>query len=76
MKQVMVMNSGNEETISIRSRYCKKCNAMWKFECKCSNHKAMSWQMKNVFHGGKRYKGRDAWNKLHLDETELEIKEN
>jgi hypothetical protein len=27
----------------------------------------MAWQMKNVFHSGKRYKGKDAWNKVHKE---------
>jgi len=30
----------------------------------------MAWQMKNVFHSGKRYKGKDAWKKVHLEEGE------
>jgi hypothetical protein len=30
----------------------------------------MAWQRKNVFHGGKRYKGKDAWEKVHAEETE------
>jgi hypothetical protein len=59
-----------EETISTRSRYCMKCDAKFKFQCGCPNNSAMSWQMKNVFHSGKRYKGKDAWEKVHSDEIE------
>ena len=55
------------ETISTRSRYCRKCDAMFNFQCECPNNSAMAWQMKNVFHSGKRYKGKDAWNKVHKE---------
>jgi hypothetical protein len=63
-------HQNGEETISTRSRYCRKCDAKFKFQCECPNHKAMSWQMKNVFHSGKRHKGKKAWNKVHSDEIE------
>ena len=63
-------HQNGEETISTRSRYCRKCDAKFSFQCECPNHKAMSWQMKNVFHSGKRYKGKKAWKKVHSDETE------
>ncbi len=53
------------ETISTRSRYCRKCDAKFSFQCECPNNSAMAWQMKNVFHSGKRYKGKDAWKKVH-----------
>ena len=53
---------------STRSRYCKRCDAMLKWECECPNNKAMAWHRKNVFHGGKRYKGKDAWKKVHVVE--------
>jgi hypothetical protein len=63
-------HQNGEETISTRSRYCRKCDAKFSFQCECPNHKAMSWQMKNVFHSGKRYKGKKAWKKVHSDEIE------
>ncbi len=63
-------HQNGEETISTRSRYCRKCDAKFKFQCECPNHKAMSWKMKNVFHSGKRNKGKKAWKKVHLDEIE------
>lgn len=44
----------------ISSRFCRKCDAMHRFQCTCPNNKAMSWQRKNVFHSGKRYKGKTA----------------
>jgi hypothetical protein len=28
----------------------------------------MAWQRRNVFHMGKRYKGKDAWKKVHNTE--------
>jgi hypothetical protein len=43
---------------------------MFNFQCECPNNSAMAWQMKNVFHSGKRYKGKDAWKKVHLEEGE------
>ena len=55
----------------IKSRFCKKCDAKHRYQCKCSNNIAMQWQRKNVFHSGKRYKGKDAWKKVHSD---MEIK--
>ena len=58
------------ETISTRSRYCRKCDATFSFQCVCPNNKAMAWQMKNVFHSGKRYKGKTAWKKVHSEEGE------
>ena len=30
----------------------------------------MAWQRKNIFHSGKRYKGKDAWKKVYSDEIE------
>jgi len=48
---------------SIRSRFCKRCDAQVRWQCECVNN--MVWQRKNVFHGGKRYKGKDAWKKVH-----------
>ena len=55
---------------SIRSRYCARCDAKIKWECKCPNHLHMAWQRKNVFHSGKRYKGKDAWKKVYSDEID------
>lgn len=57
-----------EETISTKSRFCKRCNAMLRWQCECRNN--MAWQRRNVFHGGKRYKGKDAWEKVHAEENE------
>jgi hypothetical protein len=31
----------------------------------------MAAQFKKSFHDGKRYKGKKAWNKLHLSDEEL-----
>jgi len=28
----------------------------------------MAWQRKNVFHSGKRYKGKNAWKKIYPDD--------
>ena len=33
----------------VKSRYCVKCDAMFKFECKCPNHKRMH-NIKKTFH--------------------------
>ena len=63
-------HQNGEETISTRSRYCRKCDAQVRYQCKCNPRSAMAWQMKNVFHSGKRYKGKKAWKKVHSDETE------
>ena len=30
----------------------------------------MAWQRKNVFHCGKRYRGKNAWKKVYSDEIE------
>ncbi len=43
---------------------------MLKWQCKCSNNRAMAWQMRNVFHSGKRYNGKKAWKKVYLEEGE------
>ena len=55
---------------STRSRYCKRCDAMLRWECECPNNKAMVWQRRDIFHSGKRYKGKDAWKKVYSDEVE------
>jgi len=26
----------------------------------------MAWMRKNIFHSGKRYKGKEAWKKVHI----------
>ena len=44
----------------INSRFCRKCDAIFRYQCKCPNHKAMPWQRTNVFHQGKRNKGKTA----------------
>ena len=62
------VQQNGEETIYIKSRFCKRCNASVRWQCECRNN--MAWQMKNVFHSGKRYKGKDAWKKVHSDEIE------
>ena len=28
----------------------------------------MAWQRKNIFHSGKRYKGKAAWKEVHVTE--------
>ena len=70
MKQVEKLNiqKSGEETISIKSRYCRKCDAQVRWQCKCNPRDAMAWQRRNVFHMGKRYKGKDAWKKVHVTE--------
>ena len=30
----------------------------------------MAWHRKNIFHSGKRYKGKKAWQKVYSDEVE------
>ena len=50
------------------SRFCKRCDATVRWQCECSPRDAMAWQRKNVFHMGKRYKGKDAWKKVHATE--------
>ena len=70
MRQVEKLNiqKSGEETISTRSRYCRKCDAQVRWQCKCNPRSAMAWQRRNVFHMGKRYKGKDAWEKVHNTE--------
>lgn len=58
-----------------RSRFCKPCNATYRYECSCPNNKAMAWQRANIFHSGKRYKGKTAWEKVFLEELEYKKKE-
>ena len=55
------------ETIITKSRFCKRCDAMVRWQCECSPRDAMAWQRTNVFHMGKRYKGKKAWEKTHPD---------
>ncbi len=52
-------------TTSIKSRYCKRCDAVLKWECKCPNNRIAAWQRRDIFHSGKRYKGKKAWEKVH-----------
>ena len=59
---------GGRETIYIKSRYCRRCDANLRWQCKCNSRDAMAWQRRNVFHMGKRYKGKDAWEKVHVTE--------
>ncbi len=70
MEKLNIQTNG-KETISINSRYCARCDAKLKWQCKCSNNRAMAWQMKNVFHSGKRYRGKEAWKKVYLEEGEF-----
>lgn len=35
----------------------------------------MAWQRANIFHSGKRYKGKTAWEKVFLEELEYKKKE-
>ena len=44
----------------IKSRFCRRCDAYRRYQCSCPNNMAMAWQRENVFHSGKRYKGKDA----------------
>jgi len=58
---------------NIKSRYCRKCDAQFRWQCECNPRGAMAWQRENVFHMGKRYKGKRA--KLiceGMDEAEAE----
>ena len=63
-------HTNGKETISTRSRYCRRCDAQLRWQCECNPRDAMAWQRQNVFHSGKRYKGKDAWKKVHSDEIE------
>ena len=54
-----------------RSRFCAICDSKYKWQCVCPNNKVMAAQFKRSFHAGKRYKGKKAWNKLHLSDEEL-----
>ncbi len=36
-------------TTRIKSRYCVKCNALYKYECMCPNNKRMK-NIKKTFH--------------------------
>ena len=56
------------ETIIIKSRYCIRCDAKFKFQCSCPNHKIAAWQREQVFQMGKRHRGKKAWEELHPDE--------
>ncbi len=62
------VQQNGKETISTKSRFCKRCDAQVRWQCKCNPRSAMVWQRKNVFHMGKRYKGKDAWKKVHNTE--------
>ena len=44
----------------VKSRYCVKCEALYKYQCKCPNNKVMARQVKKSFHEGKRYRGKRA----------------
>ena len=57
--------TNGKEMTSTRSRYCRKCDATFSFQCECPNHTAMAWQRENVFHMGKRHKGKKAWKELY-----------
>jgi len=60
-----------------KSRYCRRCDAQFRFQCSCPNHMALAWQRRNVFHSGKRHKGKDAWKEVHLtDENYKKEDEN
>lgn len=47
------------------SRFCKRCDAMVRWECECPNNRIAAWQRRDIFHSGKRYKGKEAWKKVH-----------
>lgn len=47
-------------TQNTKSRYCRKCDAQFRYQCECNPRWAMAWQREQVFHMGKRYKGKDA----------------
>ena len=64
------MKDFGEEMTYTRSRFCKKCDAMLRWQCDCPNHVSMAWQRINVFHMGKRHKGKVAWEKVHSENTE------
>ena len=44
----------------VRSRFCARCNATLRYQCECNPRDAMAWQRENIFHMGKRYKGKRA----------------
>ena len=44
----------------VNSRFCRKCDAVFRYQCKCNPRMAMAWQRTNVFHQGKRNKGKAA----------------
>lgn len=46
---------------------------MLRWECECPNNKAMVWQRRDIFHSGKRYKGKKAWEKVHVVEYKKRI---
>ena len=74
----MTLNKGGcglKEMTITKSRYCKRCDAVLKFQCNCPNHKRMAWQRKNVFHSGKRYKGKNAWKKIYPDDEYQKVEE-
>ena len=61
-----------------KSRYCRRCDAQVRYQCKCNPRSAMAWQRENVFHMGKRYKGKRALEYCYeLDQDEkTENKQN
>ena len=65
MTEVEKPRTSGKETIYTRSRYCARCDARLKWDCTCPTHLHMAWMRKNVFHSGKRYKGKKAWKKVH-----------
>lgn len=50
-----------------KSRFCVRCDAQFKYQCECPNNIRAAWARVNIFHMGKRYKGKKAWEKTHPD---------
>lgn len=57
-----------QEMTTIKSRFCVRCDAVFKFQCSCPNHKVAAWQRNEIFHMGKRYRGKQAWDEVHPDQ--------
>lgn len=44
----------------VNSRFCRRCDAQFRWQCSCNPRMAMAWQREHVFHQGKRNKGKAA----------------
>ncbi len=54
-----------------KSRYCRKCDAKFRWQCECNPRSAMAWQREHVFcDTNKRNKGKEA--RLYCDGVDVQ----